>query len=151
MAAINENGRTFALLVARLKLNTKIITYGGARVFVHVIPDLSSDIPCVLITLNSSVDTGAIGGTGSVGRLLTRPVLVIRGVADLGQPDAADLLADGIEEALDGFNELTGANGVVLQGIVRDEAVVGVETSNGISYYHNGGIYRAFVHQTPTP
>lgn len=100
--------------------------------------------PCVLFSLLSGRDTVGAGG----GRLLTRPIYLIRAVGVGDSFAALQPLADAIDAALQGnsVNPPVTVGGMTVRGAVRESARQYSDDDAGVRYNHLGGEYQFFVY-----
>lgn len=138
---MNELSRVKRFIHATLVDYPPVSTLVGDRIFADLQPQPAT-WPAVVFGILSSPDTSANGGT----RVLTRPLVLVRGVTEGHGQEMAEQIADAIDDALQAASGHAVGAGAYIAGILREDAFDMVEESEGKVYRHLGGRYRVSIH-----
>ncbi|HEU4752062.1 MAG TPA: DUF3168 domain-containing protein [Armatimonadota bacterium] len=144
---MNELQAAERWLVGILRGDATLAGLVGTRIYASIAPQ-EATFPYVLLSYQGGPDRNAVGREA---RLFTRPVYLVKAVADAGTVgfdySAADLVASAVDAVL------LGAKGTnVLAGVTyqidcagREQPVRYPELSGAKRYAHVGGLYRLFI------
>ncbi len=124
-------------IYSTLANDATLISLGVTGVYSYIAPE-GSAFPYILFQQQAASDVNAVGPT----RIMAQLVYVIRVVTmgSIGSVVAISTRLDNVLQAQSGSN----ANGLVIS-CMRERPFVQVETVEGRSYRHLGGIYRLYV------
>lgn len=129
---------------AALTEDAAVAALAGTRIYEGLAPQ-GTALPYVLFSYHTGGDVQA---QGSAGRILTRPVYLVKALTegtDFGPADTLAAAVDGVVEDLDSLISI-GSETYRVQVQGRLEPVRYLETvAGGSRYYHAGGLYRLIV------
>lgn len=140
----NELRAVDRFLVQQLQANAAVQSFCGvpARVYESVAPE-GTPTPFVVFSFHSAKDVVTVGGQF---RMFTEPLYQIKAVNQEDGPDIVGQVADGIEAAVTGLqNVILQPENLTIMGIYRKMPLRLVEEINGKRFSTVGGLFRLFV------
>lgn len=142
---INELGLLSQFIVSTLQADPTLQQLISGRVYRNIAP-ANAGTPYIIFSLvPTTSDITAIGGRK---RIATKPLYLIKGVSVGPDDTIADNIADALDNAIVGAQDLVGASGLIVQGCYREMPIDYAQEDDGFTFWYRGGHYRFFVDKT---
>lgn len=141
---MNELQAVERFLVSTLRADDAVAALVGTRVYAYQVPE-NGTFPCVLVALNTALDTNAVGADQ---RLFTRATYLVKAISkQRGSMAEADAIAAALDAALVGQTGTVeiGDTTYDVRGCYRAQPVRLVMGAADTRYNHVGGFYRMHV------